>query len=310
MVLIRLAIPPCCMLLRRASSRADWVTLASGQSISWNPESSGLGHIPSRSLKLLPMLGVPSLASRPEAVDLREFWRSAARWLLRIDAPWLVRLDPPGRLLRPPELIELVDDSVATSTLEPDRCSRCRRCAAARSASKRRVALSSWAGRSRRVCWCSRAMGRNAGVSSSSSSSSRRPERWIENLPNRLNRGARLVVSSSSDSESSDELERDSSSSGGDRGKAATGGCSRLTVEGRRPKESQRGSLSSIVGVAVRVGSRDPRIWLVAVVDVKLVRRLSGAAVNVNPHRSIGSLNCPVQRRVGVWIIPRRGISF
>jgi hypothetical protein len=148
MVLIRLAIPPCCMLLRRASSKADWVTLASDQSISWNPESSGLGHIPSRSLKLLPMLGVPSLVSRPDAVDLREFWRPAVRRGLSID-PSLVCLGPPGMLPRPPELIELVDDSVATGALGSGRCSGRRRCATARSASKRSVALSSWTGRSR-----------------------------------------------------------------------------------------------------------------------------------------------------------------
>jgi hypothetical protein len=52
MELILLAMPPACMLLASASSRADWVTDKS-----------------SRSLKLLPILGVPSLPSLPFPLD-------------------------------------------------------------------------------------------------------------------------------------------------------------------------------------------------------------------------------------------------
>jgi hypothetical protein len=152
--------------------------------------------------------------------------------------------------------MELVDDSVATGCLWPARSAIRRRAAAARSASRRRVALSSSPGRSRGVWSFSRDRGRNAGVSSSSSSaSSCRPMRWVENLPNFLNRGT-LRVSSTSESDSVELELRSSSSRVGDRMKEVVCGCSRLVTDGRRTKFSHRCSLPS-VGVSLREESRE-----------------------------------------------------
>jgi hypothetical protein len=63
-ILLRVLIRPCCMLLSKASSSADWLIPASTR-ISNRSCSKRLCYIPSISLKLLPILGVPSLPSFP-----------------------------------------------------------------------------------------------------------------------------------------------------------------------------------------------------------------------------------------------------
>lgn len=85
---------PCCMLLRRASSSADCVILAS-----------------SRSLKLLPILGVPSLPSRfPTPVTLRlGLNRASSALCLGLS---VLGLKPGGRGA---SLAELADDVIAGS---------------------------------------------------------------------------------------------------------------------------------------------------------------------------------------------------
>ena len=202
----------------------------------------GIVVLPSRSLKLLPILGVPSLASLPEPTDRRGLERacSAVRRGLRGLAAWPVRrVFSVGRLTGTPELAELAEDSVVTGCREVCRCSAGRhRRASGLSALRRRVALRSCPLPRRDFCPLPRDIGRKAGDSSSSSSSSSlRPGLWIENLPNRLNLGFfRLSISSSSDSDS-DELDvrYSSSSKVGDLRTAAGGTCSRLVMEGRRP---------------------------------------------------------------------------
>lgn len=155
-----------------------------------------------------------------------------------------------GRWTGPPELIELIDDSLGTVSLESERSAMRCSAAAARSASSRRVAPSSSLVRCCGVCSISRDKGKKAGVSSSSSSSSRRPARCVENFPKRLNLGAlRLDSSSSSDTDSSELDVISSSSNGGDRRNEAVGGWSRLLVDGRRTRLSHRWSLPSAVGV-------------------------------------------------------------
>lgn len=63
-----LPMAPSCILLARASSKADCVTDASAHTVSYKTPRNSLRvrgeNIPSKSLKLLPMLGVPSLPSR------------------------------------------------------------------------------------------------------------------------------------------------------------------------------------------------------------------------------------------------------
>lgn len=188
------------------------------------------------------------------------------------------RSSPRGGLAGAPELIELADDSAASGLPPGDQSALRLRAAAARSASSRRVAPSSSADRSRGACSVSRDMGRNAGVSSSSSSSSRRPALCAENFPKRLNLGTLRLDSSSPEPDSEELDERSSSSSGGDRKNDAAGGWSRLVTDGRRTKFSHLCSLASAVGVSVREASREPRNWFTVVVDVELVRRPLGAA--------------------------------
>lgn len=77
--------------------------------------------LPSRSLKLLSILGVPSLASLPEPTDRRGLERasSAVRRGLKGPAAWLARrLFSVGRFTGTPELAELADDSVVTGFRE------------------------------------------------------------------------------------------------------------------------------------------------------------------------------------------------
>lgn len=256
------------------------------------------------------MLGVPSLASRPDAVDLRGLRRgsSPARWGLNVPVR---RSSPRGGLAGAPEPIELADDSVATARPPGDQSAIRLRAAAARSASSRRVALSSSPDRSRGACSVSRDMGRNAGVSSSSSSSSRRPALWVENFPNRLNLGALRLDSSSPEPDSEELDERSSSSSGGDRKNDAGGGWSRLVTDGRRAKFSHLCSLASAVGVWVREVSRGLRNWLTVVVDVELVRRPLGAAVCVRCFLvDVGAYEKIICKGMTASYLPRWGISF
>lgn len=171
--------------------------------------------LPSRSLKLLPILGVSSLALFPDAVDRRGLTPaiSAARRGLSPAGSRLFRRrsSPPAALTGTPELAELADDSVA-DFLGSGFCSLWRRRGPPGCWSRRSVALRSCREPSR-GCSDSRESGRKAGESSSSSSSSLRPGRCVENLPNRLNLGVFLSAVSSSASDSSDELDIASSSS-------------------------------------------------------------------------------------------------
>lgn len=212
-VLIRLAIPPCCMLLISASSSADCETLASVDLLVL--PYSGRNLLPSRSLKLLPILGVSSLALFPDAVDRRGLTPaiSAARRGLSPAGSLLFRRcsSLSATLTGTPELAELADDSVA-DFLGSGCCSLWRRRGPPGCWSRRSVALRSCREPSR-GCSDSRESGRKAGESSSSSSSSLRPGRCVENLPNRLNLGVFLSAVSSSASDSSDELDIASSSS-------------------------------------------------------------------------------------------------
>lgn len=210
------------------------------------------------------MLGVPSLASRPDPIDLRGLERasSAVRRGLSGPVAWLVRrlLSACGRLTGTPELAELADDSAVTGFRGVWGRSAGRRRWPGLSGSRRSVALRSWPLLSRAWGSLSRDSGRKAGESSSSSSSSSlRPGRCIENFPNRLNRGfRRSSISSSPDSDSDDdELDESSSSSNvGDWRTGAACGGSRLVADGRRPKPSDFWSFNSAVGVTLREGSR------------------------------------------------------
>lgn len=78
-VLIR----PCCMLLIKASSRADWLIPASSTRYQRKPIHETSQDLP-MSLKLLPILGVPSLPSfrdrGPFDLGLPNL-PSSARWL-------------------------------------------------------------------------------------------------------------------------------------------------------------------------------------------------------------------------------------
>lgn len=203
-----------------------------------HPESVNAQSLPSRSLKLLPILGVPSLVSRPaDAIDRRGLKgvSSAARRGLRGPPLWCIcrRRSVAGCDAGTPELTELVDESAVGDFLTIWSCSAGRRLETAGTSSSfiRSVALRSepegwwgvWAGPEER--------GRKAGESSSSSPSSRNPGLYVENLPNGLNRSPRRLSTRSSSSDSdSDELDvRSSSSRVGDFGI----GRSRRLAEGR-----------------------------------------------------------------------------
>jgi hypothetical protein len=102
----------------------------------------------------------------------------------------------------------------------------------------------------------------------------------VENLPKFRNRGA-LRLDSASESDSVELELRSSSARVGDRRKDVVGGCSRLVMDGRRTKFSQRCSLPSM-GVSLREESREWRTWLTVVVDVELLRRPPGAINTVS----------------------------
>lgn len=139
--------------------------------------------LPSKSLKLLPILGV-SLASL-DATDRRGLRcaRSAARLGLNVPGGTRRRASADGKVAGAPELTELVEDSAVTDFRGMGFCSTRLRGADGSSDSIRRVAFRSGPALSRGACSGPRETGRNAGDSSSSSSSSRRPCRWVENLP-------------------------------------------------------------------------------------------------------------------------------
>ena len=184
MELILLAIPPpACMLLASASSNALCVTDASALTIVSGPflpwrrrerrkmrgreekEELGIaiGHSPSKSLKLLPMLGVPSLPSRP--------FNSAVRFGDNGPCTPPLPLLPMSCLLVPAAAAELVDESdvwlccVPTADFLCAWVCTCGRLAMCRG-SPRNVALGSWC-----VVSVGGAKGMKAGSSSSSSAS-------------------------------------------------------------------------------------------------------------------------------------------
>lgn len=111
---------PLCILLRSASSSADWLIPASIR-CKWAYSHTRVQNSPSMSLKLLPMLGVPSL---PSFLPLSPVWRglsrrpSSARWL-DIGLMGLFAADG-----GPPELV--IDDAVSVVANECTSSDVCR----------------------------------------------------------------------------------------------------------------------------------------------------------------------------------------
>lgn len=220
------------MLLISASSSADCVMLVSNSSA---PYTDRTADLPSKSLKLLPILGVPSLALFPDVPDRRvsRVCIAVPRGLVPSGSCDRRRSSLSGRLTGTPELAELVDDSPGWGFVAVLAWVSCVR---RRAPGPRRSVAFKSAGCLDSPGWESGFSGRKAGESSSSSSSSCRVGRDVEYFPKRLKLGVFLVLGASSSSEEelgSDELDSASSSSVGDLCSGRP--WSRLLADSRRP---------------------------------------------------------------------------